>query len=119
MPSKERANPMKRQNDVVKLRAGAVQREANPTGRSFQSLDSTLPARQLQPHVMRQFGSVGGMDDHEGLFFAGTAKNDGRAGKKQHAFTQQTHCSLHAGHPSRTCWPMASIVIQHQCLLFL
>ena len=40
-------------NDVVKLRAGAVQREANPTGRLFQNLDSTLPARQLQPHVLR------------------------------------------------------------------
>ena len=39
------------QNDVVKLRAGAVQREANPTERSFQNLDSILPARQLQLHV--------------------------------------------------------------------
>ena len=39
-------------NDVVKLRAGAVQREANHTGRSFQNLDSSHAARQLQPHVL-------------------------------------------------------------------
>ena len=38
-------------NDVVKLRAGAVQREANHTGRYWLNLDSTLPARQLQLHV--------------------------------------------------------------------
>ena len=40
-------------NDVVKLRAGAVQREANPTGQSYSNLDSGHAARQLQPHVMR------------------------------------------------------------------
>ena len=39
-------------NDVVKLRAGAVQREANHAGRSYLNLDSTLPARQLQLHVL-------------------------------------------------------------------
>ena len=45
-------------NDVVKLRAGAVQREANPTERYRLNLDSTLPARQLQPHVMRTVEST-------------------------------------------------------------
>ena len=39
-------------NDVVKLRAGAVQREANPTERHCLNLDSSHAARQLQPHVM-------------------------------------------------------------------
>ena len=40
-------------NDVVKLRAGAVQREANPTEMHCWNLDSSHAARQLQPHVMR------------------------------------------------------------------
>ena len=40
-------------NDVVKLRAGAVQRGANHTGQSYSNPDSTLPARQLQLHVLR------------------------------------------------------------------
>ena len=42
-------------NDVVKLRAGAVQRGANHRGQSYLNLDSSHAARQLQPHVMRHF----------------------------------------------------------------
>ena len=41
-----------RQNDEVKLRAGEVQREANHAGKIFQNMDATLPARQLQLHVL-------------------------------------------------------------------
>ena len=40
-------------NDVVKLRAGAVQRGANQAGQHTLNLDSSHAARQLQPHVLR------------------------------------------------------------------